>query len=271
MAHDRRSFLSFGIGTLVAGAIGPHGLTAQMRLEKGTALPALFPRQDPVAVEEMVRVAHFDLGRVKQLVEARPSLAKAAVDWGFGDWEDALGAASHSGRDDIAQLLIAHGARPTLFSATMMGQLDIVRAFVESAPGCQGIFGPHSITLLAHARAGGGRAIAVREYLERIGGADPQLAGKIALSESERAKYVGTYAFGASAEDVLNVASDKSGLSITRPGLPFPRGLTAVGRDEFVPMGAESVGVRFAFRSDGVTEVRVFDPDLVVAAERRSS
>src|ERR1041385_1664807 len=116
-------------------------------------LVAPFPAHPPELVREMVIVAHFDLQRVRDLVEARPALAKAAVDWGFGDWEDALGAASHTGRADIAEILLAHGARPTLFSATMLGQLDVVKGFIERSPGCQRILGPHSITLLAHARA----------------------------------------------------------------------------------------------------------------------
>jgi len=41
---------------------------------------------------EVVTVAHYDLKRVRELVEARPSLARAAWDWGFGNWEDGLGA-----------------------------------------------------------------------------------------------------------------------------------------------------------------------------------
>ena len=61
-----------------------------------------FPAHPPELVREMVIVAHFDLQRVRELVEARPALARAAMDWGFGDWEDALGAASHMGNRAIA-------------------------------------------------------------------------------------------------------------------------------------------------------------------------
>src|ERR1700751_3194971 len=65
------------------------------------------PPQPADLVREMVRVSHFDLKRVQQLVEAQPSLARAAWDWGFGDWETALGAASHMGNRPIAEYLIA--------------------------------------------------------------------------------------------------------------------------------------------------------------------
>src|SRR5690348_10364208 len=49
---------------------------------------------------EVVGVSHFDLNKLKSLVDARPELAKAEWDWGFGDWESAIGAASHVGRKD---------------------------------------------------------------------------------------------------------------------------------------------------------------------------
>ena len=54
---------------------------------------------------EVVGSAHFKLERLKELVEPRPELAKAVWDWGFGDWESALGAASHVGRKDIVDYL----------------------------------------------------------------------------------------------------------------------------------------------------------------------
>jgi hypothetical protein len=109
--------------------------------------------------------------RIRELVDAHPALARAAYDWGFGDWEDCLGAASHVGNREIAEYLIANGARPTVFSATMLGQLDAVKAFIVAQPGVQRIPGPHSIPLLAHARAGGAAAAAVYSYLEGLGDA----------------------------------------------------------------------------------------------------
>ncbi|MSV30540.1 MAG: hypothetical protein EXQ52_17625, partial [Bryobacterales bacterium] len=86
-------------------------------------LPASFDANPPEIVREMVSVSHGNFERVKELVNSRPALARVAVDWGFGDWEDALGAASHVGNRHIAEYLLANGARPTLFSAAMLGQL----------------------------------------------------------------------------------------------------------------------------------------------------
>ena len=50
---------------------------------------------------EVVGVAHFNLSRLKELVNPRTELAKANWDWGFGDWESPIAAASHVGRKDI--------------------------------------------------------------------------------------------------------------------------------------------------------------------------
>src|SRR5437762_8924337 len=130
-----------------------------------TPVSDTFPAQAPETVKEMVTVAHGNLARVRELVGARPSLAKATWDWGFGDWETALGAASHVGNRAIAEYLIEHGARPSLFSATMLGHLDVVKAFIAAQPGVQRIPGPHSIGLLAHAKAGGAQAQPVLQYL----------------------------------------------------------------------------------------------------------
>src|SRR5262245_21383970 len=143
---SRRNFL----GVLPAAAFLPALQTSTDAAPVGS-----FPRQDAAVVREMVGVAHGNVTRVKELVSARPALARAAWEWGYGDWETALGAASHVGNKDIARILLDNGAHPTIFSAAMLGQLDVVRAFVAASPGIQRTRGPHGITLLAHARAGG--------------------------------------------------------------------------------------------------------------------
>src|SRR5581483_10877114 len=97
--------------------------------------PSSFPTQEPDLVREMVAVSHGNVARVKELVGRQQTLAKAAFDWGFGDWETALGAASHVGNREIAEFLLANGARPSIFSAAMLGHLDVVKAFVSATPG----------------------------------------------------------------------------------------------------------------------------------------
>jgi hypothetical protein len=248
-------------------------LAPKLSLPRGGASVSLgpaFPRQAPEMVEEMVRVAHFDVNRVKELANAHPALAKAAVDWGFGDWEDALGAASHTGRYDIAQFLLSRGARPTIFSAAMMGEVDAVRAFVAAAPGIQTVLGPHSLTLMWHAKAGGERARATLDYLRDLRDADnspPTTPLEVAVRDA----CLGVYVFGDGVDEHLVVEVDKTGdLTINRPGLLFARNLRYVGANEFFPIGAEQVRIRFAVNGDRATSVAVLDPQLVMTATRQA-
>src|SRR4249919_1158897 len=152
--------------------VAPLVATARTQPAAASDITTIFPTQQPELIQEFVAVAHFNAARVKELVGRHATLAKATWDWGFGDWETALGAASHVGNREIAEFLLANGARPSIFSAAMLGQLDVVKAFVAATPGVQRIKGPHSITLLRHAMAGGAQAKPVLDYLTQLGGAD---------------------------------------------------------------------------------------------------
>ena len=50
-----------------------------------------FPSQDPQLVLEMVIVSHGQMDKVSTLLTAHPELAKATWDFGYGDWETAIG------------------------------------------------------------------------------------------------------------------------------------------------------------------------------------
>jgi hypothetical protein len=224
-----------------------------------------FPSHSLPLSREMVIAAHGNLARVKELLSLWPTLATAPIDWGYGDWEDALGAASHVGRREIADLLIANGARPTLFSAAMLGQLDVVKAMIAASPGVERVHGAHSITLLRHAMAGGALAQPVVEYLKTVPGADARPT-PVPITEEGLKPLVGTYTFGPDAGDKFVVELSSGSLSIARSGR-FARGLTHLGDHAFCPMGATQVRIRFGERN-GKPTVSVFDPDLVVAADR---
>jgi hypothetical protein len=121
---------------------------------------------DASLVQQFVGNAHGDLDRVKELLAQEPALINACWDWGAGDFETALGAASHMGRRDIAEFLLANGARLDLFAAAMLGKIEIVKATLESFPEAIQTPGPHGIPLIAHAKAGGDEAKEVLEFLE---------------------------------------------------------------------------------------------------------
>jgi hypothetical protein len=244
----------------------------------GERLPVsdLFPSHPPELIREMITVAHFDLKRVKELVEARPTLAIAAWDWGFGDWETPLGAASHMGNRATAEYLVSHGACPSLFSSAMLGQLEVVKAFVAAQPGAQRIRGPHGISLLAHARMGGEAARPVLEYLQSLGSADTDTP--VPLPEAQAATLVGTYVFGLGVSQQVEVNADMKmyaskmytyspQLNWTRKGA-MTRPLFHLGEHVFHPAGAPSVRIRFV-EDAGIVQMTVTDGDLVVTAQRK--
>jgi hypothetical protein len=123
------------------------------------------PALEMTLVQEFVGKAHADLDGIKELLGREPALINSAWDWGGGDWETGLGAAAHMGRRDIATYLLEHGARLDLFVAAMLGNLEIVKATLETYPDALDTPGPHGIPLIAHAQAGGNEAIPVYEYL----------------------------------------------------------------------------------------------------------
>jgi hypothetical protein len=126
------------------------------------------PALEATLVQEFVGKSHGDLDRVKELLIQEPGLVNAAWDWGGGDWETGLGAASHMGRSDIASYLLENGARLDLFAAAMLGKVEIVKTALEAYPEAINIPGPHGIPLVAHAQAGGYEAIEVYEYLKSL-------------------------------------------------------------------------------------------------------
>jgi hypothetical protein len=124
---------------------------------------------DPTLVQEFVRLGHFDLDNVKKKLLETPALLNATTDWGGGDFETALGGASHMGRRDIAEFLIRQGARMDIFTAAMMGQFQLIKFMCELYPELLQSKGPHGITLLMHAQKGGEQAGDVVNYLQQKG------------------------------------------------------------------------------------------------------
>jgi hypothetical protein len=224
--------------------LAPLLVSAEARSQSAPAAAPLdvFPAHEPETVQEMVTVSHGNVARVRELLSGRPALANAGWDWGFGDWEMPLGAASHVGNREIATLLLSAGARPSIFSAAMLGQVDVVRAFVAASPGIQRTRGPHGITLLAHARAG--KAADVVAFLESI--QDANLAYRNEpLDDAAREACIGEYGFGGGATERLTVsATPRGSLQIRREGA-FDRALFHLGGLVFHPMGAEAVRIRF--------------------------
>ena len=271
---SRRTFVTAVPSICAASLLIPERAKGEDQASGDQRSPVLDPHllsQDPKRVKETVAVSHGNLLRVRELVEASPALAKATWDWGFGDWETALGAASHTGRREIAELLIAHGARPDIFTFAMFGQLDVVKAYVEANPGIQRTHGPHGFTLLHHARKGGDRALPVVEYLKTLGDADIGYTS-LPLSEEEKKVYMGVYSFGPGSENSVEVGVNRDGSLRIKRGIDgTPRRLFYQGKNEFHPAGAPAVRIRFNVKNDRASTLTVSDQEPILTARRETS
>jgi hypothetical protein len=174
IAVSRKKFLRYGL-MMTAAAFGGTRLFAQ------TPAPSVSPGGPPVVpdrgpqiesglVKQFVIAGHSNLEKVKEMLATQPALINATWDWGGGDFETALGGASHMGRPDIARFLLENNARLDLFAAAMLGQLDIIKAAAAAFPNILRVPGPHKIPLIAHAEKGGAEARAVLEFLRGLAG-----------------------------------------------------------------------------------------------------
>jgi hypothetical protein len=126
------------------------------------------PQVNRLFVQDFVIYAHMDLEMTKKLLAKEPAVLNATMDWGAGDWETALGGASHMGRRDIVGFLLEQGARIDIFCAAMMGLLDAVRAMLALQPKLIDAKGPHGFTVHFHAQVGGDESAKVLDYLQSV-------------------------------------------------------------------------------------------------------
>lgn len=164
MKQSRRKF--FGQAVVLGSAMGFTPILAPAKTISDPFAPDPF---DPVLVKEFVGVAHSNFDRTKEILEAHPRILYATWDWGDGDFETALGAASHVGDRDIALYLLEKGARADIFSLTMLGETALVKSILERFPSLLNALGPHGFTLLHHAKKGGEPAAELADYLSRQG------------------------------------------------------------------------------------------------------
>lgn len=155
----RKQFLSFGLLGSAGMVLGSKSLAQQQKPDP----------LDKALVMEFVRKCHGDIAGTKELLAQQPGLLNAAWDWGGGDFETGIEGAGHVGNREIAEFLLANGARMNIFCAAMLGRLDIVKSILTAFPELKTSKGPHGLQLLHHAKKGGEQAKEVLEYLEGIG------------------------------------------------------------------------------------------------------
>ena len=105
-------------------------------------------------IREFVFAAHKSLEDTKKIIEKHPLLLNCTNQGKKGDFETAVGGASHMGRRDIADLLVAKGARLDIFNYAFLGYDDFVKKLITDYPQLLNAPGPHGFTLLHHAKVG---------------------------------------------------------------------------------------------------------------------
>lgn len=244
-----------------------------VRAEQTTVSPPWpgFPRLDSTLVAEVVGMSHRNEARVKELVTACPSLVNAWWDWGFGDWESPLGAASHVGQRGIAEFLLERGARIDIFAAAMLGMTDVVKAFVAAQPGVQRTLGPHGIPLLAHAKVGGKKAADTLAYLESLGDAGVGIVGIKPVPTDRQEVFVGQYRSESTGVRLeLRVNSNGQMVVETQVGTTkvAMQNLHYVGDDQFFPSGVPSVRFHFAVENGKAKSVTIRNSEPILTALR---
>ncbi|SHJ20631.1 hypothetical protein [Aquimarina spongiae] len=120
-------------------------------------------------VKEFVIAGHFDLEKIKNMLEDYPNLIYCSYDWGNGDFEKAIEGAGHKGNKEVVKYLIAKGARVNIFVLTMLGKTRLVKSILDEYPNLIFSKGPHGLSLLHHAEIGGEESKELFEYLQMRG------------------------------------------------------------------------------------------------------
>lgn len=272
MPHDlsRRGFLA----TQSAAAICIVGVPASVGLARQSAgspdQPAQaadnwpgFPQQDPALAREIVGASHANPARVKELLAAHPALAKASYDWGYGDWESALGAASHTGNREIAEMLLAAGARLDIFAAAMLGMTETVKSMIAARPALAATLGPHGIPLFAHAEAG-----EAKELVEFLGGLENPIKERPkSLAADESGPFLGTFAREDGRGEII-ISQARAGMMIRGKGGGDVR-LIPTGKNTFYPVGANNVRVTFTIQDGIARRIEIVEAPWMVSAMRQ--
>lgn len=159
----RRVFIAHSVAA--AAAMTTTSFTASGQSTR----PATQPREvtgasrvDQALINEFVGAGHGNLARVKEMLAEEPPAQKrlgglvlAERELLLGDFETALGGASHMGHREIALFLLSQGARIDAFAAAMLGYRDVVRALLQANPQTATTKGPHAISLMYHAAISG--------------------------------------------------------------------------------------------------------------------
>ena len=146
----RRGFIETGSAAVVLAALGdPLRALGQQTAPPTAAAPAWEkpPALKPEDVQAFVGVAHRDIDKVREMLDAQPTLVNASWDWTGGDWETAMAATFHRrfgrGAASERRARLMAGAAIGVIRATMRywyekdGKPDLARLGQEALDGLE--------------------------------------------------------------------------------------------------------------------------------------
>jgi ankyrin repeat protein len=125
----------------------------------------------PVAIDDLpvderagfVGLGHARFDELRGRLAAEPRLVHAQAT----NTEMAVDAAGHTGRVDIVEHLLAHGAPLSMVSAAVLGDVRLVARLLDAAPERIHERGPHDFALLWYASIGGGNLDMAQLLIDR--------------------------------------------------------------------------------------------------------
>ncbi len=88
---------------------------------------------------------------------------------GGGDFETALGGASHVGYIELVNYLVENGTQMNLLTFCLLGKTDMVKSMLASYPALLIMKGPRGFSPLDYPIQGEANALEIKKYLESLG------------------------------------------------------------------------------------------------------
>lgn len=106
-------------------------------------------------LREFVIAGHWNLPKVKDLLDKFPEILNVPYAWEEDNRETAIQAAAHVGSVPVAEFLLSKGAPLEICTAAMLGRKDDVLRMLAENPELIQARGAHAIALLTHAALSG--------------------------------------------------------------------------------------------------------------------
>ena len=152
--------------TKTFGTIDSHEASLSIKADITICKAVQEQEESPSAeqIREFVTAAHWNLPRVKEMLEANPKLLNASYRWTEIDRESPIQAAAQLGSTEVAEYLLSKGAPLEICTAAMLGKRNEVETRLDADPQSAKAVGAHGIPLLPHSVWSGNLDLIKRVY-----------------------------------------------------------------------------------------------------------